>query len=139
VTVSGGSGADRLTVDTNFLSFDVRVNGESGSDELFLANGLGTQHAALSGGEGADLITVRNQRAVRLTLDGGTGNDSTDVRGASLDVLFAALGDGDDTLSVSASVVALETDLDGGLGSDRLAESGNLFKTASRNRGFEIR
>jgi hypothetical protein len=115
------------------------MNGNDGADELFLANGLGTQNAGLAGGAGADLLTVRNQRAVQLILDGGGARDTGDVNGAVVEFFFAAMGDGDDDLTVSASVVNRETDLDGGFGSDRLADSGNLFRGTSRSRGFERR
>jgi hypothetical protein len=138
VAIGGGGDADFLSIDTNFFVSDVRISGDAGADELFLANGLGTPHALLFGGDGDDLMTVRNQRAAQLTLDAGTGNDNGTVVASILDRLFAGLGDGDDQLTVDTNLLAMQSDLDGGLGTDRLVETGNLFRGGKVNRGFEL-
>jgi hypothetical protein len=137
VTIAGGGGADRLAIDTNFFNADLRIDGGSGNDELLLANGLGTQRATVAGGDNADSLIVRNQTAVQLAIEGGPANDSGDVQGARVDLLFAQLGDGDDELAISSSIVRRQADLDGGLGFDALIDIGNLFASARASRGFE--
>jgi hypothetical protein len=139
VVFSGEGDADTLTVDTNFFDAAHLLLGEGGNDILLLANGLGTELASLSGGDGDNQITVRNQTAKHLQIEAGAGDDDVNVNASALDRFFAVLGGGNDELTVSGNLVQLETDFDGGDGSaDRLESLGNTFRGAYRRSAFEL-
>jgi hypothetical protein len=139
VVFSGEDDADTLTVDTNFFDAAHLLLGGGGNDILFLANGLGTELASLSGGDGNDQVTVRNHTAKHLQIETGAGDDDVNVQASALDRFFAALGSGNDELTVGGNLVQLETDFDGGDGSaDRLLSLGNDFRGANRRSAFEL-
>jgi hypothetical protein len=139
VQVFGRGGHDLLRVDTNFFDADLLVEGNSESDSLFLANGLGTEVGTLRGGDGSDAITVQNQTAVRLDIDAGAGIDAVDIRSSAFDHLFALLGDDNDLLTVGGNLSRLQTSLDGGLGDfDTLLDLGNSFFGSFAEQGFEV-
>jgi hypothetical protein len=138
VHVFGRGGNDSLRVDTNFFDANLILEGNSDSDSLFLANGLGTEIATLDGGDGPDALTVQNQTAARLQVNTGAGSDAVEVRSSVLDRFFAVLGDDNDQLTARGNLLRLETSLEGGLGgSDRLLALGNRFFGPHRARGFE--
>jgi hypothetical protein len=139
VQAFGRAGNDSLRVDTNFFDANLLMEGNGEDDTLFLANGLGTNVGTIDGGDGVDLVTVRNQTTSLQQINTGAGRDTVDVRSSAFDRFFAVLGDGDDELTVRGNLSRLETDFDGGPGSaDRLLDLGNSFFGAFRTRGFEL-
>ena len=87
--VSGGSGADKLSV-LGGAAQDASVDGGSGDDTIII-DGKFTR-GAVNGGSGADLLTVDAAITVGVRLAGGVGNDSV-TGGSGDDLIDGGLGD----------------------------------------------
>ena len=120
------------------------IDGNGGNDVLFeqadadmvltdTSLAIGTQvdtfrgiaQVVLTGGDGANRLDASAVTAMRVTLDGGAGNDTL-LGGAGDDILIGGLGDdtlvggaGDDTLSGGSGA----NTIDGGAGTDTLDET----------------
>jgi hypothetical protein len=133
----GGAGNDNLNVDTNFFDANMRVEGNSDNDTVFLANGLGTEIALVQTHDGGDAVTIVNHTAVQLHIDAGAGDDGVEIRSSAFDLLFAQLGDGNDILTTHGNLVRFAFDLDGGAGNDQWIDLGNQFAGVFGFRGLE--
>jgi Ca2+-binding RTX toxin-like protein len=129
ITVSGGAGADRLTLQPSndaFTSTELTtLNGDAGNDILIGANGPET----LNGGDDADLIDG-NVGADKVslgagadtfqwdpgdasdTVDGGTGTDRLSFNGANVSEAFAFTASGDHA-RLTRNIGTVATDLVG--------------------------
>jgi Ca2+-binding RTX toxin-like protein len=107
--VNGGSAAETFTISAN----GDRVRFDRTSPGPFTLDIGSTENLILNAGGGDDVITAGNGLAslIRLTVDGGTGND-TITGGDGNDVLLG--GDGNDVLNGGAG----DDTLTGGAGTD---------------------
>jgi hypothetical protein len=134
----GGDGNDGFNVDTNFFDANMRIEGNVDGDTVFVANGLGTEIALVQSHDGADFLTIVNHTAVQLHIDAGAENDTVEFRSSAFDLVFAAMGDGNDVLTAHGNLVRILLDIEGGLGeSDQFVDQGNSLGAFQR-RCFEL-
>jgi hypothetical protein len=136
--ILGGLGYDLLQSEINYIVASLTIDGGMDADHLMLNNSILLHSATITGGDGHDRIETVNNTARSLSLSGGAGLDSIDVRSSSLEQLFADLGDDNDALTLQWNVVHGLAQVDGGLGlSDQLLDPGNLFGGVYRKLRFE--
>lgn len=103
-TITGGAGADKLTIDTT-------TNKASGSTAAI--------SALVNSGAGNDEVTVTTDGNGLTTVNTGAGNDKVTITSRS-DTLVVDLGDGSDTFTATVAITAADT-IDAGAGIDTLA------------------
>lgn len=144
LVADAGSGDDRVVVFAQAADISVNLHGGSGNDVILLnedaseggANGFGSAHNRISGGDGNDSVQIAISGVYDLdaTVSGGRGNDTISLAasgesfGEESHYRSALFGnDGDDILTValagSGSALTYHSLLDGGAGNDTLVGS----------------
>jgi len=118
-TVTGGVGADKLTIATATAEDNVAT----AKDE--------TVNASLDSGEGADTIVVTVSGAGNTVVNSGAGNDTIKVNHTATGEVSVNAGDGDDTvwLQTGTGELTSKSTVSGGDGIDTLVLDGDTTYT----------
>ena len=127
-----GAGSDYVLVGNFLGAYSLFVDTAAGFDlvNISYASFAGNLYIWLGGD--SDQATVYAVSAHYMSVDAGGGYDTAAIQYSAADHLFAGLGDGNDSLSVTGSLVRASALFDGGAGYDLLSMSGNLLTGLTR-------
>jgi hypothetical protein len=125
-TFLGGHGNNQVFVGTSVFSSSLYAEFGVDHDRLVIKSSMLLGNSTFFTGQGADRIDINYTFGRFVSANTGEQGDSLNIVGSALDNIYAALGDGDDQMSVVVSRILYPLIADGGTGAgDIMHEYGN--------------
>ncbi len=105
ISVAAGAGDDTISLVDCVLSADAYLELGDGNDDLYIKTSTATGTLSTGLGQGDDRAWLEIASVKSLRLDTGEGADLLLVRQSAFDNFWASLGAGNDTASLSGSIV----------------------------------
>jgi hypothetical protein len=123
-----------ILFNTNLFRGDLTIRSGSGDDTIDVRNSVisGTLSMTHQGGQQgfsdfSSVMTVVNNRIGTLSIGGGNATDVVAINYSLIDHIFANLGDGSDSISVTGSIANVDAQFEGGPGFDLFRNSGSVL------------
>jgi hypothetical protein len=115
-----GAGDDTMELNRVSVGYGLDIATGQGADQIALAHIQAGYDLNVRGGDGDDRISIRDSRAGEdVNIYGMDGRDSVTLDAVAADILFASLGEENDSLSISRCQARLGS-FSGNRGHDRL-------------------